>query len=221
MLRFLYLLVNRLRAGSRPCDRLCTQKDYLRISAIAHRRGSYLPYWPSIAEARDLDLWFWGHNGRVDEMMSFVDRRRGLRRCRTCGCTDDYGCESTSLARSCHWVERDLCSTCKRYSITTNEDQCMSTATRLIAELKQARANQRKARDEIGDVKIAIAAKREAFRQASARVEEILEQMETGKSRTPLFDEASANGDTHKTPITTRRHPRPVIVTESAAGTEP
>lgn len=31
----------------------------------------------------------------------------GVRRCRVCGCTDDYACPG-----GCYWVEEDLCSKC-------------------------------------------------------------------------------------------------------------
>lgn len=30
-----------------------------------------------------------------------------VRRCRVCGCTDEYGCDE-----GCYWVEEDLCSAC-------------------------------------------------------------------------------------------------------------
>lgn len=31
-----------------------------------------------------------------------------VRRCRECGCTDEYGCDG-----GCSWVEADLCSACR------------------------------------------------------------------------------------------------------------
>lgn len=41
--------------------------------------------------------------------------REGERECRLCGCTDRQPCHTEKGV--CHWVEADLCSDCRGYSL--------------------------------------------------------------------------------------------------------
>jgi len=41
------------------------------------------------------------------------------RRCRICGCDDEFGCPVTETR--CHWVEYDLCSVCDALGLSDAE----------------------------------------------------------------------------------------------------
>lgn len=64
----------------------------------------------------------------------------------------------------------------------------MTSEHELFIELRDARQEARKAADAEAQAKAAWQARRAALRKARAVVEEILEEIETGRSRRPLMD---------------------------------
>jgi hypothetical protein len=75
-----------------------------------------------MTENQLLHKWLGGQSGEfiekhgrdeLLEMLNVIERRRGDRRCRECGCTDDncHDCVVRTGAM-CYWVEVDLCSAC-------------------------------------------------------------------------------------------------------------
>lgn len=44
---------------------------------------------------------------RIAAALEAIEERSRPRRCRVCGCTDEFGCPE-----GCWWVEEDLCSSC-------------------------------------------------------------------------------------------------------------
>lgn len=78
----------------------------------------------------------------------------------------------------------------------------MPSEHELFLELKSARLDARHAAEEAADAKSTWLAKREALRKAQAVVEEILEEIETGKSRYPMMDRTAAQAHEGAPPST-------------------